>query len=201
MAAANGYRSIDWDIIRKEVVAGQLSIKEIARRHGCSDTAIRKKSKNLGWERNLAGAVREQVRNKLVREVRGENARATNEEVIDAAAERGASVVRSHRADITSLRTLEQKLLEELGSDNSPPTKVHITSYLGIVTQTVLGITVTERIAALQALANAQHKRIQLERQAYNLDEDNGLAKQTPLSEILAEIDGQARDLPSIGKE
>jgi len=186
----------DWDIIREEVVAGQLSLKEISRRHGCSDTAIRKKIKELGWKRNLSDKVRDQVRNKLVREVRGDNANHTDEQIIDAAAERGASVVRVHREDIARLREIEQRLLAELGSEENPPTKVHITAYQGEVTQTILGIAVTERAAALQALSAAQHKRIQLERQAYNLDDDSGGTRNASLAEILAEIDGQGRMLP-----
>lgn len=171
----NKRQNFNWDAIREEVVAGQLSLKEIARRFGCSDTAIRNKIKENGWERSLSERVREQVRNKLVREVCSDNTnsvnQATDEQIVEAAAERGAALVRTQRADIAKLRAMEQKLLAELGDDEKPPTKVHVSSYQGAVTQTVLGIAVTERAAALQALSTVQHKRIQLERQAFNLDE------------------------------
>lgn len=196
MARTEQYQKYDWEIIREEVAAGQLSLKEIARRHGCSDTAIRKKIKEFGWKRNLSDRVREQVRNKLVREVRDDNANSTDEQIVEAAAERGAALVRTHREDISKLRDMELRLLAELGDENNPPTKVHVSSHLGNVTQTVLGITVTERIAALQSLSVVQHKRIQLERQAFNLDDEGSQKKQATLADILAEIDGQARSLP-----
>jgi hypothetical protein len=42
--------AIDWDAIRVAVEDGSLSIREIARRHGVSDTAVRKKAKLEGWQ-------------------------------------------------------------------------------------------------------------------------------------------------------
>jgi hypothetical protein len=48
--------------------AGQLSIKELPRQHGLSDTAIRKRAKANGWTPDLSGAVRSRVRESLVRE-------------------------------------------------------------------------------------------------------------------------------------
>jgi len=186
----------DWEIIREEVVAGQLSLKEIARRNGCSDTAIRKKIKENGWKRNLSEKVLAQVRNKLVREVR-ENRPATDEEIIDAAAERGAAIIRAQRADIERLRTIEMKFLGELDDEENPPTKPYCSSGPLGVTITPVDIPVTERASALQALSSVQHKRIQLERQAYNLaGADNNSDPLSAFSDFLASIDGRGKLLP-----
>jgi hypothetical protein len=52
---------------KQEYRAGQLSIREIGRQHGLSDTAIRNRAKAKGWTRDLSGAVRSRVREELVR--------------------------------------------------------------------------------------------------------------------------------------
>ena len=164
-------RIVDWEAIEREYRAGQLSVNAIAKSHGITEGAIRKKANTQGWgKRDLADAVREKVREKLVRrEVRSDN--ANTEEIIDAASERGAAVIETHRKDINKLREIEQQLLTELGDPDNPPTKLYLAQYQGQVIQQIVGIAVTERASALQALSSVQHKRIQLERQAFNLDE------------------------------
>lgn len=44
-------KPVDWDRIELEYMAGEVSIREIADRHGISDTAIRKRAKAQGWVR------------------------------------------------------------------------------------------------------------------------------------------------------
>lgn len=164
-------RVVDWEAIEREYRAGQLSVNAIAKAHGITEGAIRKRVNTHGWgKRDLANEVREKVREKLVRrEVRKDD--ANTEEIIDAASERGALVIETHRRDINKLRELEQALMAELGDPDKPPTKLYLAQYQGQVIQKEVGIAVTERASALHALAAVQHKRIQLERQAFNLDE------------------------------
>ncbi|EHM01412.1 hypothetical protein HMPREF9946_02151 [Acetobacteraceae bacterium AT-5844] len=42
----------DWKAVEAEFRAGKLSLRQIARRHGISDTAIRKRAKAAGWVRS-----------------------------------------------------------------------------------------------------------------------------------------------------
>ncbi|MFT8245208.1 terminase [Roseomonas sp. BN140053] len=44
----------DWEAVEAEYRAGQRAIRQIARRHGLSDTAIRKRAKAGGWVRDTA---------------------------------------------------------------------------------------------------------------------------------------------------
>jgi hypothetical protein len=162
-------KQIDWEAIRQEYEADQLSNVEIGKRHDVTEGAIRKKAKKSGWKKSLSKRVREKVREKLVRDVRNDN--ATDDQIEEAAAERGAGVIRSHRKDIAKLREVEQKLLAELDDD---PKKTWVGQYQGEVITKDLSITVTERASAHQALAAAAHKRILLERQAFNLDDHGG---------------------------
>jgi hypothetical protein len=110
--------SIDWEAVEREYRAGQLSVREIARAHGLSEGAIRKKAKASNWSRALADRVRKQVRERLVRED-GTQAgthpqRATDGEIVDAASERGFAVVISHRRDLQQLHGLKRILAERL---------------------------------------------------------------------------------------
>jgi len=166
-------RQIDWVGIEKEYRAGQLSNVEIGKQFGVSEGGIRKKAIKNGWVKDLSCAVRSRVREKLVRATvrKSEADLQTDEEIIDSASERGVEVITLHRKDINRLREMEQSLLAELSNTENQPTKIHVCQFQGNVIKTVIPISVTERTAALNALANVQSKRITLERIAWNLDE------------------------------
>ncbi len=163
-------RQIDWDAIEKEYIAGSLSHAEIARRHGLTPAAITMRAKRQGWSKDLSAQVRKLVKRKLVNDVvNSNNEEVTDREITEAAAQRGAEIIRSHRKDIRALRDAEVKLIAEI--DNNP-TKIWVGQYQGEVITKEIGIHAAERAAALQALGSVTHKRIALERQAYNLGDE-----------------------------
>lgn len=166
-------RSVDWETIEKEYRTGQWSNCVIAKNHGITEGAIRKRAKAEGWTKDLANAVRRKVRDKLVRdEVRENKTRTYNdEEVIEAAANRGAEVVRSHRKDIKKLKDVAGRLLNEL--DTAPTTK-ETTVGFGFNKKVVTVSTLKERTECLRNISMAEEKRIKLERQAFNLDDFSG---------------------------
>ena len=160
----------DWEAIEKDVRAGIVSLREISRRHKCPESSIRKKIKVNDWERDLTDQVIKRAQAKLLRkDVRKSN--ATDAEIIEEKSEEVVGVVQSHRKDIACLKTEEQKILKELG-DN--PKRLWIGQYQGVIIEKEVAIAVTDRAAALNNLANVQHKRIVLERQAYNIGNDDG---------------------------
>ena len=176
-------RKIDWEKIECDYRAGQLSASEIARQHKITPHAIYNRARRNGWQRDLTKQVRERVRAKLVTEdVTGRKA----DEIIETASDVGATVIKTHRKDIAKLQKMEQRILLELGDPDNPPQKVHVTSYQGDVTLTPLHLTVSERAQALQALANVQHKRVQLQRQAFNLDEERSASSE--IADFLNEV-------------
>jgi hypothetical protein len=103
--------TLDWEAIEREFRAGQLSVSEIGRIYGVSHTAILKKAKKLGWSRNLAQRVREEVSARLVSD---EVSATTARETIEAAAERVIQLVREHRRDIRTGREAVSALVTEL---------------------------------------------------------------------------------------
>lgn len=114
-------RAPDWERIESDYRAGLLSVREIATAQGVSHTAIQKKAKTLGWERDLAAKVKAKA-DALVakREVASQVATATevsDRAVIEANAEVIANIRLAHRGDIKRARTLCMSLLEELEAE------------------------------------------------------------------------------------
>jgi hypothetical protein len=161
---------LDWQKIERHYRAGTLSIREIARQNGVSDTAIRKQARKAAWTKDLSARVRIQVRESLVREGsrRCELAgiKPSDAAVIDEAAAMGVAVVRSHRRDIEALREAAGGLLEELGL-RGPPQEWQLSGAQGPIL-----LKVGERSRVIADLAATMARLIPLERQAFGLDED-----------------------------
>lgn len=153
----------DWEKIEAEYRSGQLSVRELGRKFGISDTAIHKRAKEHGWVRALASKVREAVTEKLVRsdglQPGLQPQRTGDAEIIDAAADRGFQVVTSHRRDLVQLHGLKRVLAVRLAIilEGGDPQ----------------GICLGERESAgdlLEKLSRVTTRLIPLERQAHNLD-------------------------------
>jgi glutamate-1-semialdehyde aminotransferase len=145
----------DWEKIEAEYCAGVLSLREIARQHEITDTAIRKRAKKYGWERDLSEKVSSKVRSELVRsEVRTRDP-LKEKEIVEAAAAQSVEVVRSHRKRLKRLHetadTLSAKLRQQIedGDDD------------------VRGMS-----QAMSHVANTVKTLTLLERQAFNIDDD-----------------------------
>jgi transposase-like protein len=177
-------KQIDWEAIDKEVVANQLSLKEIARQHDISDTAIRKRMKERGIKRNLAKKVRDKVRENLVRaEVRDPN--ATDDQVEDAAVKRGTAVLTLHRQDVAKSQGLVQLFQTQLQEAATKRDEIEETiidetkSEEGKADQKrrnmmLKAVSLPTHAGVLRDLSIAQKNLIYLERQAFNLDDHGG---------------------------
>jgi IS5 family transposase len=56
----------DWSVIKRQFETGQHSIRALAKVHGISEKAIRKKRDKYGWERKLSAEVKARTREKIV---------------------------------------------------------------------------------------------------------------------------------------
>lgn len=160
-------KPIDWEAIEREYRAGQLSVREIARQYGLSETAIRKRAKSDGWSRPLADKVREAVREKLVRADGSQDQRANqtanDREIVENSAARGFNVVTTHRRDIEQLHGLKRILATRLSDI------LH-----GALPD---GLCLGEKESPgdlLEKLSRVTARLIPLERQAFNLDAETG---------------------------
>lgn len=162
--------SPDLALIEREYRAGQLSNRAIARQHGRSEGWVRKLAKANGWTRDLSGAVRNRVRESLVRGVRANQCELmgapSDAAIIDEAAAIGVAVVRSHRRDIGGLRQAAAGLLDELGL-RGPPQEWQLSGEEG-----PLLLKVGDRTRVIADLSRCMALLIPLERQAFGLDEE-----------------------------
>lgn len=170
-------RDIDWEAVEREYRTGQLSIREVGRIYGLSDTAIRKRAKEYRWERDLKAHVEARAKAKLTRaeaaEAPGYNpADESTEQVVEAAAEMRARTVLSHRKGAGQARGLVSSLwreLEELTAlaqgeeehaDPIAASKQRSARVSGLVSRSTVA----------QRLAMAMQTLVTIERQALGLD-------------------------------
>lgn len=178
-------KKIDWDVVERKYRAGQLSIREIARQHKCSDGAVRKKAKAHGWTRDLITKVNQEVRNKLVRsEVRVPDEK-TEKEIVEEAATVATDVVLSHRKGsqkgLWAVNILLKQLLEaaesraqleeEIAKETKgvPSRKERFMRAISLKTHSVIAVN----------LANALKTLVGVDRQSYNLDDGKYTADKT----------------------
>lgn len=150
----------DWEAIEAAYRVGFPSVRAIAEQYCISDTAIRKQAKKLGWSRDLSEQVKAAAKAKVVRaEVRTPGSQSeprTDEQIIDEASDKAATVLLAHRAGLARWQSIADKLSVVLAEMD--------------VTDENAG----DFARSLNAGVDAQLKVIKGQRQAYNLGDDNG---------------------------
>ncbi|KRV72612.1 hypothetical protein [Pseudomonas citronellolis] len=196
-------KQTDWEAIERAFRAGALSIRTIADRHGVSDTAIRKRAKAGGWERDLSEQVRKEVRNKLVRgEVRDDQPANPEDDagIIEEAAQEGATVVRSHRRDIRKATNLADLLMDDLLLTIRKREEIE-DAIEDETREDKNGMRRASMLAAVALPSNAKTlfqlssamKNLQiLERQAFGLDDKDTPADSDELSKLMDELSKEA---------
>jgi len=198
-------KKLDWERIEVEYRAGILSIREIARRNGCSHQAISKHAKEEGWERDLTARVQLAIKQKLIdrtarqNNITGSLPKSLPEEerqLIDIAAEDISRVVVLHRTHARKARKTVELLLgqlvdaaehrseieaeidKETGGDHSTVRRDRMLRAVSLQSHSVISVN----------LANSFKTLVSIERQAYALDEKES-EKKSPLGDILADLD------------
>jgi hypothetical protein len=168
----------DWEAIERAYRAGSLSVRAIADQNSLTDGAIRKRAKKEGWARDLTEKVQQATKDKLVRaEVRTDgtqDALRTDDDIIEEASDAAAAVVLSHRTGLARWRKIADKLSDALGDMD------------------VVAENLGDFSRALNAGVDAQLKVIKGERQAYNLDTEEGDKTVSGLSDLMDELSKDA---------
>lgn len=189
--------SPDWERIEQQFRAGVLSVREIAAAGGVSHTAINKRAKANGWDRNLKAKIQAKAdalvsKAEVSTEVSKETL-ATERGIVEANAQVIANVRISHRTDIGRYRKLANSLLEELegmtdnrdlfdqvgellrSEDDNGQDK------LNDLYQKVISL--PSRTKTLKDLGDTLKVLIGLERQAYSIDEEQPVDDRSKLTE------------------
>ncbi|MBO9483788.1 hypothetical protein [Salinisphaera sp. G21_0] len=165
-------KSIDWEAIEADYRAGQLSIRALADKHGTKNSTVRSRAKKEGWERDLSGQVKQAAKNKLSRTVSHTSVAQIGErEIVDQASNEAVTLVLMHRHGIAEYRQIAARLSAylmdaEITNDNH------------------------QNIArSLNSGIDALAKAIKLERQAFNLDDNED--KGSDLAALMDSLESQ----------
>lgn len=199
----------DWEAIERAYRAGVLSVREIAASCGVSHTAIQKRAKANGWERDLKAKIKAKADSLVAkREVATQVASKsveTEREIIEVNAEVIANIRMAHRGDISRCRSLTNKLLDELESltDEQGTIKSLIKQFKEgeyedgeamadmLVLANKIGA-LPSRTKTMKELAETLKTLVALERQAYDLDTKSGGNDADELSKMMDELSQDA---------
>ncbi|APO81646.1 hypothetical protein EGJ22_06735 [Pseudomonas sp. p99-361] len=199
----------DWEAIERAYRAGVLSVREIAAAHEVSHTAINKRAKRDGWDRDLKAKIKAKAdalvsRREVSTEVSSKQAE-TEREIIELNAEVIANIRMAHRGDISRSRRLTNKLLDELESltDEQGTIKELIDQLKdgdhedGEAMADVLALAkkmsaLPARTKTMKELAETLKTLVALERQAYDLDVKQGGSEEDTLSKLMDELSKDA---------
>jgi hypothetical protein len=167
----------DWEAIERAYRAGSLSVRAIGDAQGVNHATILKRAKKEGWARDLTEQVRAATKQKVTKAVTTDGNHAplvTDAEIIEEASDQAAAVVLAHRTGLAQWRNIANKLCVALQ-----------------------GIQVTEEnigdfSRSLNAGVDAQLKVIKGERQAYNIDTEEGDKTVDALGVLMDELSKEA---------
>lgn len=196
----------DWEAIERAYRAGVLSVREIAAAHEVSHTAINKRAKRDGWDRDLKAKIKAKAdalvsKREVSTEVSSKQAE-TEREIIELNAEVIANIRMAHRGDISRSRRLTNKLLDELEGltdnrglfdelgelmrnpdDNGQDKRNDLYNKI---------IDLPGRTKTMKELAETLKTLVALERQAYDLDVKQGGSEEDTLSKLMDELSKDA---------
>jgi predicted transcriptional regulator len=180
MKAPSEKAPFDWIKGQEMFESGVCSLNQIARTLGCSDSAVSQRASRYGWTRDPAAVARlADERARLL----SLSSKEERDKVIAVTASMQSQVLVGHRKDIARSRRVVSVLLDELGSISDPasqdaldhlgdllaePDENGKLDKLNKVYRRV--ISMSERIAGINALSTALKTLIMLERQAFNIE-------------------------------
>ena len=164
-------KTIDWEAIRREYRAGQLSVREIGRQHGVTHSAIAKRAKVEKWQRDLTTQVRQEIRARVQQD--DQAGVATDAEIIDQAAARGVAVVRDHQRRLKRLAEISDALTAKLKQvvDGEARGFVAKTKQGEVVIVDLIGFK-ESMTDCFEKLSRSTGLLIERERQAFNISEE-----------------------------
>lgn len=167
----------DWEAIERAYRAGSLSVRAIGDAQGVNHATILKRAKKEGWSRDLTDQVRTATKQKVTKAVTtvgNHVSLVTDAEIIEEASDQAATVVLAHRAGLAQWRGIASKLSAALQDIE--------------VNEANIG----DFSRALNAGVDAQLKVIKGERQAYNLDTEEGDKTVDTLASLMDELSKEA---------
>jgi hypothetical protein len=183
-APARGARTgVDKDAVERDYRTTQMTLRELAAKHGCTHALIAKWAKVSGWTRDLQPAVKAATAALLMKEAVTTAVTTGTQEVTNgvlAAAELNKQVILGHRADISKMRRLVIDTLHEIELITHSPEDIQALAKMateGMTPETVLAVRQSlndlmrlhSRVGSIHKLADAAKKLQEMERTAFHI--------------------------------
>lgn len=144
-------KEIDWLAVEADYRPGILSNREIATKHDCTEGGVRRKAKKEGWVKDLSTRIESKAQDIVRREaVRTEYAEATEADIVNANAVNSANIQINERKDVTRMREVVAKLVDELEQQES----------------------FMARVDCSKKISDSMKTLIELERRVYKIDDE-----------------------------
>jgi hypothetical protein len=186
----------DWEAVERDYRTGKYTLRELEAKHGVKYSSIARKSKEQGWTKDLAKAIKQATHAKLTEQLVNNLVNKETHDVnttIEAAAEVGKNVILNHRVGLKRIAEVKEKLINQIES-----AVIHMVD-LGEVVEMVrnpdengvdkandLLRKVLGRSALvddLKKLADVDEKVRKGEREAFSLNDENGKGKEEQISD------------------
>jgi hypothetical protein len=208
---------VDWDAVERDYRTGRFTLRELEAKHGAKNSTIARRAAREDWKKDLTAAVRQATNAGLIQAIVTEKCSTAQQNAagaVLAAAEVNKQVILGHRADIAHARAVAAGLLRELqdaallGEHAETLARVLAGEQAGSEAQDDSGLArartavaralgVGARIGGLRGLAEAMARLQTLERQAFNIEPDQG-HNDDHLSALLVRIQTQGSHLPVV---
>lgn len=183
-------KPIDWEAVEREYRVGQLSLRALGTKHGCTAAAISKRAEKFKWVKDATEEVRQRTKAALISQLAQVEAGEVNtvntvntptHEDIQVAVATNITIVRAHRKDIRTAADLVSLLMGQL--IDAAQTREELEATIDNETEEDLNnqrrsrlykaVALPTHAATIRDLTTAAKNLVALERQAYNLDETN----------------------------
>lgn len=210
MEAKKQRASVDWEAVERDYRVNQLTVRQIAEKHGCSVSGMMSRAKRDKWERDLSEAVmaatKAKVRKSVVARVKeqaeqiGTEIGATSErsdfQEIDLAANVNASIILGQQRRIGRLASLLDRMTSELEVINADPVALNeiaeaIEEEDPKAAEAIKRLkSTTTRMNNLKTATEIMGKLNDAENSAFRLGEENGGASVDDFLKQIAEEEG-----------
>lgn len=171
-------KPVDWSACEADYRTGTFSNPQLAKIYGCTEGAIRARVKKYEWRKDLSEQVRRETAAKLLREDLRTDYAIGDAAIINDGADIRVKIVRQHRDDIRSQRDLIRSLIGELRHESESEAREAILNAIDKDsaenrTKAAMrrAVSLPSRASVMRDLAMAGKVLVELERQAFSLDE------------------------------
>ena len=181
-SVAPGKRRADWEAVERDYRTGRFTLRELETQHGVSYAQISRKSKELGWSKDLREVIKQATDAAVLRETVTQAQKDTTDAVL-VAAEVNTQVILGHRRDVAATRQVAASLRDELsrsaqllaqvlaGSGAEPADEARARA----VVQKALSL--PSRVSSVKQLADTFDKLQLAERRAFGIPTDSNGAE------------------------